>query len=228
MKPLTKIAETLLPGGGSLELWERDASFFLLQNGMQIASSFSHGSDDVAAELAAAPVRRANQPCFLIDGLGLGFLLAGSMNCVDREKASFVVAEPCDELVVWNDSFLDDLHPGMMQDPRVTIERMTALAYARKHSKAFHAVLIKSTHARLNLTVAEASDYFGALKQGGLLVIIISKRDDRLLKTLQKAGFETTFEPVPSSHKGKKTNFHIVIIAKKGRFVPFASRQTNN
>ena len=228
MKPLTKIAETSLPGGKSLELWERDASFFLLEDGMQVASSFSHGSEDMAAELAAAPVRRANQPVFLIEGLGLGFFLSGAMNCVGREKASFIVAEPCNDLIAWNETFLDSLHPGMIQDPRVSVEGMKALDYARRHSKALHAILIKSTHARYNLTIGEASDYFGALKQGGLLVIIVSRHDDRLSKNLQKAGFEVAEEPVPSAHKGKKTNFNSVIIAKKGRFVPFSARQANS
>lgn len=210
-----------------LELWERDSSFFLLEEGVQIASSFSHGSEDAAAELAAAPVKRANQPTFLIDGLGLGLLLSATIAGADREKASFTVAEPCDDLIEWNETCLDSLHPGMMQDPRVKIERMTTLACARRNSKEFHAVLVKSTHARYNLTVGEASDYFGALKQGGLFVIILSKRDERLLRTLQKAGFEVAVEPVPSSHKGKKTNFNTVVIAKKGRFVPFANRQAD-
>ena len=40
----------------------------------------------------------------------------------------------------------------------------------------------------MNLSVAEASDYFAALKQGGLLVITVARPDTRLSRTLQKRG----------------------------------------
>ena len=106
------------------------------------------------------------------------------------------------------------------------MEFSTALQVARKQQKSFHAILCRSTHDRMNLSVAEASDYFAALKQGGLLVITVARPDTRLVRTLQKAGFEVNTEAVPASHKGKKTTFHTVILGKKGRFVPFSARQS--
>ena len=226
MKPITKLASTQLPDGSILELWERDGFHFLLRDGMQPASSFSHGSNETAAAIATAPVKRANQPSFLLDGLGLGFTLFSLMDQVQREKASFVVAEPCRELVDWHREFLDGERPGFLHDPRVSVEFSTALQVARKQQKAFHAILCRSTHDRMNLSVAEASDYFAALKQGGLLVITVARPDTRLVRTLQKAGFEVSTEAVPASHKGKKTTFHTVILGKKGRFVPFSARQS--
>lgn len=224
MKPLTKLAETTLDSGSLMELWERDGSHFVMVDGFQIASSFSHGSEDVAAELAASPVKRANQPGFLIDGIGLGFQLSGLMNEINREKARFVVAEPSDGLLEWHETWLKELHPGILHDPRVAVEHMSALAVARKNPKAFHGILIKSTHARLNLSVAEASDYFAALKQGGLLLITISKKDTQLKRTLMRAGFDVSEFAAPVSHKGKKTNFHTILLAKKGHFVSFTKR----
>ncbi|MEG0024815.1 MAG: hypothetical protein RR250_02145 [Akkermansia sp.] len=228
MKPLTKIADTSLPDGAMLELWERDGSYFLLRDGVQLASSFSHGNDDAAAELAAAPIKRANQPTVLIDGLGLGFQLSAVMATLNREKASFIVAEPCADLVAWNENQLDFLHPGLLSDPRVMIESMSALDVARKHEKMFHAVLIKSTQGRCQLTIAEASDYCATLKQGGLLILLLSKPDTKLNKVFQRGGFEVTTCAVPSSHKGKQTNYNTILIAKKGRFIPAAQRSSES
>lgn len=67
MKPITKLASSTLPDGSVLDLWERDGFHFLLRDGVQTASSFSHGSNEAAAAMAAAPVKRANQPSFLLD-----------------------------------------------------------------------------------------------------------------------------------------------------------------
>ena len=113
-----------------------------------------------------------------------------------------------------------------MHDQSVSVEFTPALQIARKNPKSFHTILSHSTHERMNLSVAEASDYFAALKQGGLLVITVARPDTRLSRTLQKAGFEVSTEAVPASHKGKKTAFHTVILGKKGRFVPFSAHQS--
>ena len=176
--------------------------------------------------MAAAPVKRANQPYFLLDGLGLGFTLFALMDQIRREKARFIVAEPCKPLIDWHKELINQERPGFLHDPRVSVEFTPALQIARKNPKSFHAILSHSTHERMNLSVAEASDYFAALKQGGLLVITVARPDTRLSRTLQKAGFEVSTEAVPASHKGKKTAFHTVILGKKGRFVPFSAHQS--
>ena len=212
MKPITKLASSTLPDGSVLDLWERDGFHFLLRDGVQTASSFSHGSNEAAAAMAAAPVKRANQPSFLLDGLSLGFTLFALMDQIP--------------LIDWHKELMNQERPGFLHDPRVSVEFTPALQIARKNPKSFHAILSHSTHERMNLSVAEASDYFAALKQGGLLVITVARPDTRLSRTLQKAGFEVSTEAVPASHKGKKTAFHTVILGKKGRFVPFSAHQS--
>lgn len=171
MKPITKLASSTLPDGSVLDLWERDGFHFLLRDGVQTASSFSHGSNEAAAAMAAAPVKRANQPSFLLDGLSLGFTLFALMDQIRREKARFIVAEPCKPLIDWHKELMNQERPGFLHDPRVSVEFTPALQIARKNPKSFHAILSHSTHERMNLSVAEASDYFAALKQGGLLVL---------------------------------------------------------
>ena len=65
-------------------------------------SQLSLLGNTAAASAAAAPVKRANQPAFLLDGLSLGFTLFALMALVQREKARFIVAEPCKPLVDWH------------------------------------------------------------------------------------------------------------------------------
>lgn len=219
MKPLTKLRESLLPDGTSLELWERDGIHLLLEDGQQVASSFSHGSDDAMTEIAASPMKKANQPTILVAGLYLGYALSALQQTITREKASFIVAEPNADLVEWHRKELAKLHPGLLDDPRVTIEPQTPLAVARRSPKLFHAILLKSTHNKIRMSVGEASDYFSSLREGGLLVISVARADNRLERTLQRAGFQVTNELVPASHKGKQTSLHTLVLAKKGRFV---------
>lgn len=220
MKPLTKLNETALPDGTHLELWERDGTYLLLQDGQQIASSFTHGSDDTLAEIALAPIRRANQPAILVAGLGLGFALSALLKNLNREKASFVVAEPTHELVDWHRSYLKDLHETqLLDDERVIVEKLTPIAVARRSPKKFHAIVMKNIHGRVPMTSAEASDWASCLKEGGLMVISMARADHRLERILGRSGFQVSFDSVPASHKGKKTSFHTILIAKKGRFV---------
>lgn len=224
MKPLELVARATLADSTLLELWLRDDHHFLLKDGMQISSSFSHGSDDTLAQLVAAPLKKANQPVILIDGLGLGFPLAAIAAEINKEKAQFIVAETSPDLIKWHHDYLQELSPGLWDDIRVKIELDDMLSLARKHENFFHGIILKSTHQRCMLSMAEASDLCSSMKGGGLLAISLSAEDKKLEKSLQKSGFEVTTTSVPSSHKGKKTSFHTIILARKGRFVPFAQR----
>ncbi len=219
MKPLVKIAETRTSRGETWELWKRDGQYHLMLDGVPYASGFSNGTDEAMAECGVSPVVRANQPAFLFAGIGLGIALATAARLINREKACFVVAEPCRELVEWNKTLVADLHPGLWDDSRIVEEPFSALEVARKNASAFHAVFIKSLHERCSLSVNEAGDYFHSLKQGGLLLIALSRGDRRLEGTLRRAGFDVSFVSVPANKKGKQTRFHTIVLGRRGRYV---------
>jgi hypothetical protein len=101
MKPLTKLGEYKMEDGSLWELWERDGELSLQLDGLPCANSFTHGSEDSMAEIATSPITRATQPCIMIAGLGLGYGLAKAMECLPREKAKFIVAEPVAAIVEW-------------------------------------------------------------------------------------------------------------------------------
>ncbi len=222
MKPLTKLGEASMEDGTLWELWERDGSVFLQHDGLPVATSFAHGSEEAMALHATSPITRATQPCVMIAGLGLGYGLAKAMECLPREKAKFIVAEPVAVLVDWVREHSEN--KAVWEDERVSVEPADAVTLCRKRSGSLHAILMRHTFARCELTVAEAQILFNALKGGSLLAITLSEPDRKLEGVLRKAGFDVSASPVPASSKGKQQRMHTLVLARRGRFVPFAER----
>lgn len=222
MKPLTRLGEKTLENGSVWELWERDGVLTLQLDGMPCANSFTYGSEEAMAELATSPITRAGQPCIMIAGLGLGYGLAKAMECLPKEKARFIVAEPVPEIVKWNREFGE--HKALWEDKRVSTEPASAAELCRKRTGSLHAILLRSAHTRCEMSLGDAQAYFNALKGGSLLVINLAKADKRLEATLRRAGFEVSTTAVPASSKGKQIRLHTLVLARRGRFVPFAER----
>lgn len=222
MKPLNKLGEKTLENGSVWELWERDGVLTLQLDGLPCANSFTYGSEEAMAELATSPITRAGQPCIMIAGLGLGYGLAKAMECLPREKAKFIVAEPVAEIVKWNREFGENKE--VWNDKRVSTEPATAAELCRKRTGSLHAILLRSAHTRCEMTLGDAQAYFNALKGGSLLAINLSKADKKLEATLRRAGFEVSTTAVPASSKGKQLRLHTLVLARRGRFVPFAER----
>ena len=222
MKPLTKLGEKAQEDGSVWELWERDGVLTLQLDGMPCANSFTYGSEEAMAELATSPITRAGQPCIMIAGLGLGYGLAKAMQCLPKEKARFIVAEPVAEIVKWNREFGEN--KALWEDKRVSTEPATAAELCRKRTGSLHAILLRSAHTRCEMTLGDAQAYFNALKGGSLLAINLSKADKKLEATLRRAGFEVSSTTVPASSKGKQLRLHTIVLARRGRFVPFAER----
>ena len=222
MKPLTRLGEKTLENGSVWELWERDGVLTLQLDGMPCANSFTYGSEEAMAELATSPITRAGQPCIMIAGLGLGYGLAKAMKCLPKEKARFIVAEPVPEIVKWNREFGE--HKALWEDKRVSTEPTSAAELCRKRTGSLHAILLRSAHTRCEMSLGDAQAYFNALKGGSLLVINLAKADKRLEATLRRAGFEVSTTAVPASSKGKQIRLHTLVLARRGRFVPFAER----
>ena len=222
MKPLTKLGEKALENGSVWELWERDGVLTLQLDGMPCANSVTSGSEEAMAELATSPITRAGQPCVMIAGLGLGYGLAKAMECLNKEKARFIVAEPIPDIVKWNREFGEP--KALWEDKRVSTEPASAAELCRKRTGSLHAILLRHAHARCEMTLGDAQAYFNALKGGSLLAINLSKADKRLEATLRRAGFEVSTTAVPASSKGKQLRLHTLVLARRGRFVPFAER----
>lgn len=154
MKPLNKLGERQMDDGSVWELWERDGELSLQRDGLPCATSFTHGSEDSMAEIAISPITRAGQPQIMVAGLGLGYGLAKAMECLPKEKARFIVAEPVEEIVAWNREF--SANKAALDDPRVTVEPATAADLCRKRTGSLHAILLRHSFARCEMSLADA------------------------------------------------------------------------
>ena len=222
MKPLTKLEELRMADGHVWELWERDGVLSLMLDGSPVASSHARGSEETMAQLATSPIVRAGQPQVMFAGMGLGYGVAAAMVALPRAKARFIIAEPVEEIVQWNQAH--GAHPELREDSRVVIERESAAELCRKRTGSLHAIIMRHTHAPCELSLADAQAFFNALKGGSLLAVLVARPERRLQSVLTRAGFDVSVSPVPISPKGKQKSMHPLVLARRGRFVPFAER----
>lgn len=223
MKPLVKLGEATTDAEGhEWELWMRDGELSLMQDGASVASTRPCASEVGMAQLAVSPIARANKPLIMIAGLGLGGSVAAAMAALPRAKARFLIAEPVEQVVRWNREFSP--RKEVLDDERVTVENEGAADLCRKRHGSLHAIILRHTHARCDMSLADAQAYFQALKGGSMLTILLARPDNKLNGTLKRAGFEISVSALPITDKGKQTRMHTLVLARRGRFVPFAER----
>jgi spermidine synthase len=227
MKPIVQLAEATAPDGSSLSLCLRDGQYFLKSDGVQLMTSFAHAAEEHLARSACAPFRPAAQPRILIGGLGLGYTLAEACRTLPQSRARFTVAETVPEIVQWNRRHLSHLHPGLWEDPRVSV-RIIGLAELLQSSPApFNAILLDADHGPAACTGSHNPGLPAtggldlartALKEGGLLAVWSATPDASIDKGLRHAGFDVSTELVPAAHKGKRKRQHTVWLARKGHY----------
>lgn len=236
MKPTVTLAETKTPEGGTLALIEHDAHFFLQSDGLPLESSFRHHAAAELGRLAASPLRSARQPRLLFGGLGLGYPLAAAREALPQKRAFFLVAEPLPDLASWHRKYLESLHPGQLDDPRVTLQSQSLAAALKKPGDGFHAIVLDA-EASIPLagitsrkTLPHSSFLnraHSALREGGLLALRCSVDKSTVERRLQQAGFEVAHEFVPLSHKGKQKQSSTIWLARKGSYQSHAHQPPN-
>lgn len=228
MKQYIKLAETTTPEGEPLDLFEHDGEFFISSKGERLMTSIAYGSEEELARMACQPFRPARQPKVLIGGLGMCFTLSAAVESLPQDGAKFDVAELTQGVVDWNKTYLKGLHPGLLDDPRITIkvspvQRIIAEAKAEYSAimldvdngpSAFHGENNESLYTLEGLNAAKA-----ALKEGGILAVWSAYPDKKFAKLLRKAKFDVSEIEVPASHKGRKRRMHTIWLARNGAYV---------
>jgi len=228
MKPYTKLAETETPEGESLELFEHDGSYFISSDGQRLMTSLAHGSEEELARIACQPFRLARQPVVLIGGLGMGYTLAAAVDSLPQKGASFVVAELTEAILDWNKTHMKDLHPSLLDDPRVAVRLKPVQQVMLESSKTFSAIMLDVDNGPSAFHGEENNDLYtldgihlakNALKEGGILAVWSAYKDHKYTKLLRKSGMDVSVIEVPAAHKGRKNRLHTIWIAKKGEYV---------
>lgn len=187
-------------------------------------TSFSHGSEETLAELACSPFRPVNQPRILIGGLGMGYTLAAAAKTLPGKRAKFIVAELTSAIEAWNRTHLAHLHPGLLDDERITIEIKPVQKLIRQAQGEFHAILLdvdngpSAFHGTNNdslYSMAGLREIHHALKGGGMLAVWSARSDKAFTKLLRKAGYDVSENTVAAAHKGNKRRTHTIWLARK-------------
>jgi len=235
MKPYNKLAETLTPEGESLELFEHDGSFFISSNGNRLMTSLAHGSEEELARIACQPFRPAKQPIVLVGGLGMGFTLAAAVESLPQKGASFIVAELTEAILEWNKTHMKGIHPGLLDDHRVTVKLKPVQKLIAEANDYYSAIMLdvdngpSAFHGSDNDSIYTLEGIHAAknaLKEGGILAVWSAYSDPKYTKLLRKADLEVSVIEVPAAHKGRKNRLHTIWIAKKGSYISQNSPQS--
>ena len=222
MKPRITLAETTLPDGSPLAFQEHDGRHYLLVHGQQICGPATLAAEQELARLACAPFRPARQPKIWFSGLGLGHAIAAAGKELLQKRATFIVAEPLEELPAWHRQHLPE--SVLATESRIVLESDPGPAGLLAHAGALHAILLhldaSPTGPRNRPWTDDKrwlSAAYEALQPGGLLAIASSRPAPSLFRQLQRSGFDVADFSVPISPNAKKPRFQPIWLARKGR-----------
>jgi spermidine synthase len=223
LKPWERLGEATIPDGTRLTLTRRDTEYVILAAGHSLMSSRTHGSEEALATLTCARLRKAEAPCVLVGGLGMGFTLRAALDLLPP-SATVVVAELVPEVVEWNRGPLGPLAGHPLDDPRVRVEVGDVLATLRANPGRFDAVLLDVDNGPGVLFTSGNGALYGdtglfsartALKFGGTLAVWSAFEDRTFSQRLRFAGFTVKVERVRrrAEQRGPR---HTIFLAVNG------------
>lgn len=219
MRPWNRVEVDTVPGGGTMDLWERGGEFVIRVDNVQLMTSREHHSEQVLADLGCEAIGLRGGARVLVGGLGMGFTLA---RCLERlpADAEVVVAELVPAVVRWNEGVLGEVAGNPLRDPRTALHRGDVREPIRVGG--FDAILLDVDNGPDALSHPGNQWLYGpaglqacerALRPGGVLCVWSVAPDERFTKRLQSARFAVTQVPVRS--RGAKGHRHLVWVARK-------------
>jgi spermidine synthase len=223
LKPWERLGEAKTPDGAPLQLMRRDTEYVILVDGQSLMTNRMHGSEDALATLTCAHLRKAQAPCVLIGGLGMGFTLRAALDLLPK-SATVVVSELMPAVVEWNRGPLAPLAGHPLDDPRVTIDLRNVRATLGASTDRFDAVLLDVDHSPEEFFTSANAALYGdtglfavrtALKFGGVLGVWSVSESKTFSQRLRFAGFTVKVERVPArgTQRGPR---HVIFLARNG------------
>ena len=222
MKPLVLLGETTTPDGTDLKLVRQDTEFIILANGKSLMSSRMHGSEEALATFGCRRARTLEEPCVLVGGLGMGFTLRATLDCLPP-GARVVVAELLPAVVEWNRGVLGPLAGHPLKDKRVQVEVGDVRAVLSSNQEAFDAVLLDVDNGPTAFTQSDNAGLYAdrglaavraALKTGGVLAIWSAWEDRKFEQRLRYNKFGVEVERVRARLK-KGGPRHLIFLGHK-------------
>lgn len=210
MKPNELLATATVPGSAEpLRLYHHDGAFTLRLGRVELMSSRVHGSEDLLAELALAPLG-ANASRVMVGGLGMGFTLARVLALVGPATTVDVV-ELVPEVVAWNAERIGACAGHPLRDPRVVVHVADVGAHLVAVTAPYDAILLDVDNGPDALARADNDalyDHRGlaaarrALRPSGVLAVWSSANDAAFVARFRAAGFHVETHAVRA--RGRK------------------------
>jgi spermidine synthase len=177
-----------------------------------LMSSKAHHSEDALARLAIARVDAPKQ--VLVGGLGMGFTLRATLDCLPPE-GHVVLAETSEDVVRWNRTHIAHLAGNPLQDPRVHLRLGDVGECIAEAPDNYDVILLDVDNGPYALVHSFNSALYGsagsraawrALRPGGILAVWSRRPVPSYAARLRRVGFRTKMVDIPSPDDDKASD----------------------
>lgn len=219
MKRWDILATATAPDGSYFELQRHDGDYVIKADGLDLMTSYSHGSEDAMMSLACP--RPPTDARILIGGLGMGYTLAATLYLLPP-GGSVVVSEMVPEVVDWNKGPLGPLAGNPLDDPRTELEVGDVADLIRASEFHYDAVLLDVDHGVDSPTLEGNSRLYTleglrlahrSLRPRGALAIWSAGDDRGFEDRLRAAGFMASTHPVRG--RGKRGGHYYIFVGRR-------------
>lgn len=184
-----------------------------------LMSTRVHQSEILLAEHA---IERAEEPRHvLVGGLGLGYTLRATLDCLDAD-AHVTVVELVPELVEWNRNLLGHLNDRPLDDPRVEAVVGDVYEVLTRRKREFDVIMLDVDNGPRALSQAKNQRLYSdagtrvcrdALRPGGVLAVWSAGANAKYVARLARFGLEPEVLRVPAREGGRAA--HILFVGTK-------------
>lgn len=228
MKPQIKLATTLTPDGGTMELFQHDRDFLIKVNGQGLMNSRRHESELELARLGCSHLSTHESPRVLIGGLGMGYTLRQTLDMLGP-GASVVVSELLSAVADWNREYLKELNSQPLDDKRTRLIIGDIIPLIAQSSGQFDAILLDVDNGPSAVTDSGNQRLYSqsgiqacrrALRKSGSLAIWSSEPSKTFEQLLMKCGFHVRRYKGKAHKDGNSKPLYIWVAAEDETILP--------
>lgn len=188
-----------------------------------LMSSLEHRSEEALAHLGLGQLTARRRPRILVGGLGMGFTLRATLDCLGRGcDAEVVVAELIPAVVRWNQGPLGSLAGRPLEDQRVRVADGDVAAIVAAETTAFDAILLDVDNGPAAFSTADNAHLYSprgltrmarGLTAGGVLAVWSTHHEPRFAERMRRAGFTTSVHRVRASTEPSARR-HVIFVGR--------------
>lgn len=211
-----KLAETVTPDGGQLELYTYEGNYKILLDGLELMHSVTANSEVEMGLRMAERLRECRAPHYLIGGLGMGFTLRAILKNLPPDGL-VEVAELLPEVVRWNREYMCELNGALLDDPRVMVhETDVACLLADCLPGTYDGILLDVDNGPVPIVHGDNIQLYSeeglewikhALRPGGQVAFWSAEAEPRFRRRLVRRGFAVEEVPTKAYPESEQSDY---------------------